>query len=525
MRLLKLSVVLLFLVPLAMIALPLLPSARVSGQSGIAAPTGVSASDGSYISKVGLNWDTIRGATSYRIFRNTENNPVTATDVGTTVAGSFFDTTGVAGQTYFYWVRAENGSILSSLSNADQGLRAVGAQQGGVLPLAPPPAPAGNPVTATKAYLGKALFWDEQLSSTKTVSCGTCHHAGKGGSDPRTNVNNPNSANPGFDNTFSTADDIFGSPGVAAKQANGLYMWSDLYGFRQQVTGRKSVTFVDAGYPNLLFWDGRASATFRDPVTNAIVLNNGGALESQAVGPPVNSVEMAHAGRDWNATAAQISVATPLALAPAMPSALNTWIGGRTYPELFAEAFGTPDVTPTRIALAIATYERTLYSDRTPLDQAIVGIGSLNASETRGRGLFAQVECAVCHSGSLTSDNNFHYTGVRPTNEDTGRFQVTGVTGNLGQFRTPNLRNVELRGPYFHNGRFQTLEDVVAFYNRGGDFNAPNKNPDVRPRGLSAQQQADLVAFLKRPLTDPRVANELPLSKPFTLPVPDRHGL
>ncbi len=342
MRFIKVFILLLFLVPLAMIALPLLPSARVSGQNGIAAPTGVSASDGSYISKVGINWDTIRGATSYRIFRNTVNNPATATDVGTTVAGSFFDTTGVAGQTYFYWVRAENASALSNLSDADQGLRAVGAQQGAVTPLAPPPAPAGNPVTATKAYLGKALFWDEQLSSTKTVSCGTCHHAGKGGSDPRTIVNNLNSTNPGFDNTFSTADDVFGSPGVAAKQADGLYMWSDTYGFRQQVTGRKSVTFVDAGYPNLLFWDGRASATFRDPVTNAIVLNTGGALESQAAGPPVNSVEMAHAGRDWNGTAAQIANATPLLLASNVPARSTPGLAGAPIPNSLPKPLARP---------------------------------------------------------------------------------------------------------------------------------------------------------------------------------------
>jgi hypothetical protein len=104
------------------------------------------------------------------------------------------------------------------------------------------------------------------------------------------------------------------------------------------------------------------------------------------------------------------------------------------------------------------------------------------------------------------SDNQFHYIGVRPTNEDTGRFQVTNNPNNLGQFRTPSLRNVELRAPYMHNGRFSTLEEVVEFYNRGGDFNAPNKDPRVRPRNLSPQQRADLVAFLKRPLTDPRVA-------------------
>jgi cytochrome c peroxidase len=516
MRLAKISVILVFLVPLALVVLPLLPSARVVGQgSGLAAPTGVEASDGVYINKVGVSWDTIRGAASYRIFRNTVNNPATATDIGSTPAFTFFDTTATAGQTFFYWVRAENGSNVSNMSAADQGVRAVGTQQGPIPPLEPPPVPAGNPLTATKAYLGKTLFWDEQLSSTKTVSCGTCHIANRGGSDPRSVVGSLNSTNPGPDNIFNSADDITASPGVATKQADGSYVLSALYAMRPQVTGRKANSFVDAAYPGLLFWDGRATGAFRDPITNAVILNAGGALESQAAGPPLSSVEMAHSGRDWNQTATQIAVSKPLALASNLPPALETWIGGRSYPELFAEAFGTSDVTPARIIMAIATYERTLYSDRTPFDRVVMGLETLTAAEQRGRGVFNANGCNVCHGGNLFTDNAFHYTGVRPQNDDTGRFQVTGNNGNRGQFRTPSLRNVEMRGPFFHNGRTQTIENVVSFYNRGGDFNAPNKAPGVRPLGLTAGQQADLAAFMKRPLTDPRVANNLP---PFDRP-------
>src|SRR5215212_78099 len=84
-------------------------SPKAIGQSGLAAPTNVSASDGSYINKIGLNWDAIRGATNYRIFRNTSNDSATATEVGTTAAASFFDAAAIAGQNYFYWIRAENG--------------------------------------------------------------------------------------------------------------------------------------------------------------------------------------------------------------------------------------------------------------------------------------------------------------------------------------------------------------------------------------------------------------------------------
>jgi cytochrome c peroxidase len=483
-----------------------------SAETALSTPTTLNASDSAYSNKVGLSWDAIRNATSYRIFRNTSNDSASAVDIGSTAAATFFDTTCTPNQTYFYWVRAENGTLLSSLSVPDTGVRATG-QQG--LPLNPPPAPPGNQVTAAKAYLGKALFWDEQLSSTQTVACGTCHIAGNGGSDPRTIPGSLRATNPGADNIFGTADDIYASPGVPANNADGKYSLSPIYGFNEQVTARRSVSFIDAGYSPSLFWDGRATQTFTDPISGTVVLQGGAALESQVLAPPVNTSEMGHAGRNWSDVAARVSQAKPLALAQNIPAALQTWIDNRSYTELFAEAFGTTEVTATRIAMAIATYERTLYSDRTPFDAMVSGISPLTAAEQRGLGVFNQSRCNACHSGALFTDNNFQYTGVRPTNEDTGRFQVTGNQNQLGEFRTPSLRNIELRAPYMHNGRFATLEDVVEFYNRGGDFDAPNKNRNVRPLNLSVQQKADLVAFLKRPLTDPRVAAQtFPFDRP-----------
>ena len=492
-------------------------STAVSGQTSLLAPTGVIASDDAYSTKVGLHWDTMRGATTYRIFRNTVNDTATATDVGTTAANYFYDTSAVQNQQYFYWLRAENGTNQSGFSQADQGRRANGQLGNGTQPLNPPPAPAGNPVTAAKATLGKALFWDEQLSSTRTVSCGTCHSGAGGGIDKRTVSQRARSTNPGLDGILNSADDVFGSPGVMSNNLDGTYNWSNTYGFREQVTGRRAMPYTDAAYPNALFWDGRATGTFRDPLTNQIVLQNGGALESQVLGPPVSDAEMGHAGRNWQQVADRIAGSKPLALAGNIPAGLQNWIDGRTYTELFQEAFGTPEVTPARIAMAIATHERTLFSDQTPFDQLNQGIGTLTASEQRGLNLFNSgvTGCTTCHAGNLQTDNAFHYIGVRPTNEDTGRQQVTNSTNDAAQFRTPNLRNVELRGAYFHNGNFTNLRQVVDFYNRGGDFNAPNKDPNVRPRGLNNTQLTDLVSFLSRPLTDPRVRDELP---PFDHP-------
>lgn len=516
MRKLKLAVVAVFAMFAALFFLYDGGTTQVSAGS-LAAPTGVLASDGDYSTKVGLHWDTIWGATSYRIFRNTVNDPGSSTDVGTTVRNYFFDETGAQGQSYFYWVRAEDGTTQSAFSSPDQGLRANGNPIPGLPALEPPPEPAGNPVTAAKAYLGKALFWDEQMSSTRTVSCGTCHRPASGGSDPRTHVGDNRSRNPGPDNQFGTLDDVFGSPGVPQNYSDGNYGVNPLFQMREQVTGRKAPSYLNAAYsPNGIFWDGRATDAFRDPLTQIILLPDTASLESQSAGPPVSSAEMGHQNRNWTQVAARIQVSRPLALATNIPSGLAAWINGRTYPQLFEEVFGTPEVSPARIAMAIATHERTLFSDRTPLDRALHDIEPLTATEQRGRELFASVKCSFCHSGPLLSDHQYFNIGVRPQSDDPGRFAVTNDENDRGSFKTPNLRNVELRGPFMHNGGLRSIPDVVEFYNHGGDFDAPNiLRGVIRPLNLTGQERADLIAFLRRPLTDLRVRDELP---PFDRP-------
>jgi hypothetical protein len=182
---------------LAVVSLSLLSSRMfrsftTAAQSGsLAIPANLAATDNEYATKVAVTWDAVRGATLYRVFRNTTNNSATATVIGTTPQSTFFDATAAPGQSFFYWVRAENGSVVSALSQSDQGARTGGTIVGPLQPLEPPPAPLGNQPTAAKAYLGKALFWDEQLSSTRTVACGTCHFATNGGSEARAVVNCP----------------------------------------------------------------------------------------------------------------------------------------------------------------------------------------------------------------------------------------------------------------------------------------------------------------------------------------------
>ena len=373
----------------------------------------------------------------------------------------------------------------------------------------PPPAPPANPQSPEKISLGGLLFWDEQLSSTRTMACATCHIPEKGGSDPRSVFAAGNNVNPGADTLFGTPDDIHGSPGVVRSLADGRFQSSATFGLRTQVTGRKSPSAINAAYAPVLFWDGRASGTFTDPVSGQVVLQGGAALESQSVGPILDTTEMGHVGRTWGDVTGRVATSRPLALATNVPASWTNFINGRDYPTIFQQVFGTPDITAARIAMAIASYERTLFSNQAPIDAFFGGNqGALTQLELQGQGVFTNPAngCVVCHAGNLFTNQTFRYIGVRPQAEDIGRMAVTGNAPDMGRMRVPSLRNVELRGPYFHNGSAQTIEDVIAFYNRGGDFNGPNKDPLIHPLGLSQQQQTALAAFLKRPLTDPRVA-------------------
>lgn len=390
--------------------------------------------------------------------------------------------------------------------------------------LPPPPVPPGNPITPEKARLGKALFWDEQLSSTGTVSCGTCHMPEAGGSDPRT-LSSLLSIHPGPDGVIGGNDDIRGSQGVPRHVKEGQYEKDPVFGFHARVTDRKAPSAIGSGYSKQLFWDGRAGEVLIDPLTSAVILTKNASLESQVLGPPTSEVEMGHIARGWDEVIARLAPAEPLALSDHIPQDLETWIAGRDYPALFQEAFGTPEVSPSRIAMAIATYERTLVPDQTPWDRVLAGEAPnsvLSGPELQGLLTFLDPEvtgCGDCHNSGLFTtrftDERFHFIGVRPRDEDLGRFNVTGLPGDQGKFRTPALRNVELRAPYMHNGSLDDLREVVEFYDRGGDFDAPNKHPSIRDLNLSESQKRVLLAFLKRPLTDPRVAQALP---PFDRP-------
>jgi cytochrome c peroxidase len=230
--------------------------------------------------------------------------------------------------------------------------------------------------------------------------------------------------------------------------------------------GKRNVpALFNIGHSQSFFWDGRAAT-----------------LEAQALSPIDNPAEM-----DMR----------PAALA----EKLN---GDKAYRKEFQGAFGGK-ATPARIAMALATYERSLVSNDTPFDRYLRGQKKA-MSEKAERGMklfFGEARCSVCHKGPDLSDGKFHNVGTADGADDLGRRAVTKKESEHGAFRTPQLREIGRTAPYMHNGRFKTLAEVVQHYNFGGvtDDENEHRDPELKVLYLSEEQAAELVAFLAEGLT------------------------
>ena len=379
-----------------------------------------------------------------------------------------------------------------------------------VQPLPPPPVPPENPTTPEKVVLGKILFWEEQLSSDDTVACGTCHLPEIGGADDRGGVH------PGADEVFGTFDDILGSPGVLRRDAAGTPVPDPLFGFDIQVTGRASPSFFGGLWGDEAFWDGRAGSSFFDPLTGDLVIPSGGALENQALEPILSDIEMAKEGRTWAEVTAKLSTVTPLALASDLPADVEAALAtSPSYADLFESAFGTPDITPVRIAFAIASYERTLIADQTPWDLYVGGDPSaMTPSQVAGWNAFRNLPCADCHVPPIFTDNSYANIGLRDPNDDVGREAVTGLPGDRGRFKIPSLRNVGQRSDLMHTGAFSVTALVLDSYHPFEFHFEENLDPRV-PVTVNSASVAGLLDFLNNALTDPRVADgTFPFDRP-----------
>ena len=225
--------------------------------------------------------------------------------------------------------------------------------------------------------------------------------------------------------------------------------------------GRQAPTVYNTGFIPLQFWDGRA-----------------GSLEEQAIGPIDNPIEMAELHE---------TVVPKIAKIPG-------------YQKQFQLVFGG-GASLQHIAEAIAAFERTIVSQNSAFDKHVMGeAGAMDDAAVRGLELFrGKARCILCHNGPNFTDNRFHNLGVPqvgPLKEDQGRYLVTRAQKDKGAFKTPTLRSVIETAPYMHDGVFKTLEEVIDFFDSGGGNN-PNLSPLMKPLGLSPEEKADLVEFLK----------------------------
>jgi len=180
-----------------------------------------------------------------------------------------------------------------------------------------------------------------------------------------------------------------------------------------------------------------------------------------------------------------------------LSEALSRLRSDRTYVASFGEVFAD-GITRPNLARALASYVRTLRAGDAPFDRYIDGDrNALSEEAETGFRLFAgKAGCVACHLAPTFSDEKLHNTGVFVESGDPGRYGVTGDEADRGAFKTPTLRNVSLTAPYMHDGSLATLEEVIEFYDRGGNPN-PNRDPEIRALRLTEQEKGQLLAFLE----------------------------
>jgi len=184
------------------------------------------------------------------------------------------------------------------------------------------------------------------------------------------------------------------------------------------------------------------------------------------------------------------------------------------YRRLFKEAFGTPVATEDGILKALAQFTGSITSADSKYDRYKKGQATFTASEINGYQLY-QSKCASCHPEPLFTDYTYRNVGLPVDTglNDYGRMGVTGKSEDSLKFKVPSLRNVNLTANYFHDGRFNTLSQVLNHYINGIQ-NSPTLDPSlVNKIPLTTTEKTDLISFLKT-LSDSTLLHDPRFSKP-----------
>ncbi|WP_036154570.1 cytochrome-c peroxidase [Maribacter forsetii] len=262
-------------------------------------------------------------------------------------------------------------------------------------------------------------------------------------------------------------------------------------GFNGELTSRNSMGLANARfYENgRFFWDERAAT-----------------LEAQTLVPIQDLVEMGLT----------------------LPELEDKLTQQPYYAALFTNAFGDETITSNRVALALSQFIRSMVSYESKFDEGLAqtqdiddNFPNFTTSENRGKQLFMsnQTRCFDCHATNVFVGDDARNNGLDATITDPGVGGITGNNNELGEFKVPSLRNIALTGPFMHDGRFETLEDVIEHYNSGVQNN-PNldnrltQGNNVRRLNLSDTDKQALVDFLNT-LTDNEFINDEKYASPF----------
>lgn len=233
---------------------------------------------------------------------------------------------------------------------------------------------------------------------------------------------------------------------------------------------RNAPTLVNIAYHNSFFWDGGNHS-----------------LEIQVVGPLQNELEMNLSAKE----------------------AVERLKKSDDYSRLMKNAYGLNEPNIFGLTRAIAAFERTLISGNSPYDKYNYQgeLDALTPDEQAGMNLFfsSELKCSECHTGFNFTEYAFENNGIYLNYTDSGRARVTLNPLDAGKFKVPTLRNIELSGPYMHDGSFSTLSEVIDHYAQGGKGHH-NQSDKVVGFSITADEKANLIAFLKS-LTDHEFLN------------------
>ncbi|WP_421827993.1 cytochrome-c peroxidase [Larkinella sp.] len=337
--------------------------------------------------------------------------------------------------------------------------------------------PASNPITNDTAALGQLLFWDPILSGGKDVACATCHHPNNAYTDGLDLSLGPNAVGYGQSRRFLRPNDVPFTKRNTQTLLNAAFNGMGGNGIYEPLTAP-------------MFWDSRIQS-----------------LENQVISPILGFEEMrGHAFSEAVALDSLVARLTTIA----------------EYRQRFQTVFGNSKaITAANISKAIAAFERTLIAMNSPFDRYQKGNkAALTEQQVQGMQLFKDEGCPLCHSGPMFSDYQLHVMSVP---DNTQLSSSDAGAGGTYAFRTPSLRNVGLTAPYMHSGVFQTLQEVLKFYDDIGEPISQNPHVAVQQMDVKIQrvalrdfEQEQLISFLKA-LTDPGFDKTIPVRVPSGL--------